>query len=86
MWTYFELSFQFFQKRSHCQGNAQDLYIFWNFVNVKTSYLSLFSPNAGKYGKNADQNNSEYGHILRCVTFFIQILRRDTWYILIVYV
>ena len=23
------------------------------------SYLSAFSPNAGKYGKNADQNNSE---------------------------
>ena len=28
-------------------------------------YLSLFSPNAGKYGKNADQNNSEYWHFLR---------------------
>ena len=28
-------------------------------------YLSLLSPNAGKYGKNADQNNSEYGHFLR---------------------
>ena len=24
-------------------------------------YLSVFSPNAGKCGKNADQNNSEYG-------------------------
>ena len=27
-------------------------------------YISIFSPNAGKCGKNADQNNSEYGHIL----------------------
>ena len=27
-----------------------------------TSYLSVFSPNAGKCGKNADHNNSEYGH------------------------
>ena len=25
-----------------------------------TPYLSLFSTNAGKCGKNADQNNSEY--------------------------
>ena len=30
-----------------------------------SEYLSLFSPNAGKCGKNADQNNSEYGHFLR---------------------
>ena len=27
-------------------------------------YLSVFSPNAGKCGKNADQNNSEYVHFL----------------------
>ena len=30
-----------------------------------SEYLSVFSPNAGKCGKNADQNNSEYGHFLR---------------------
>ena len=29
-----------------------------------TPYLSVFSPNAGKCGKNADQNNFEYGHFL----------------------
>ena len=28
------------------------------------TYLSVFSPNAGKWGKNADQSNSEYGHLL----------------------
>ena len=28
-------------------------------------YLSVFSPNTGKCGKNADQNNSEYEHFLR---------------------
>ena len=28
-------------------------------------YLSVFSPNEGKCGKNAEQNNSEYGHFLR---------------------
>ena len=30
-------------------------------------WTELFSPNAGKCGKNADQNNSEYGHFLRSV-------------------
>ena len=25
----------------------------------------IFSPNAGKCGKNANQNNSDYGHFLR---------------------
>ena len=34
-----------------------------NLTGMK--YLSVFSPNAGKCGKNADQNNSEYGHFLR---------------------
>ena len=32
-----------------------------------TPYLSVFSPNAGKCGNNADQNNSEYRHFLRSV-------------------
>ena len=27
--------------------------------------LSVFSPNTGKCGKNADENNSEYGQFLR---------------------
>ena len=34
------------------------------------SYLSVFSPNAGKCGKNTDKNNSEYGHFLRSVVLF----------------
>ena len=32
-----------------------------------TEYLPVFSRNAGKCGKNADQNNSEYGLFLRSV-------------------
>ena len=32
---------------------------------IPRDYLSVFSPNAGKCGTNADQNNSEYGHFLR---------------------
>ena len=35
---------------------------------LNTEYLSVFSPNAGKCGKNADQNYSEYGHFLCSVT------------------
>ena len=31
-----------------------------------TPYLSVFSLDAGKSGKNADQNNSEYGLFLPC--------------------
>ena len=36
---------------------------------LDTPYFSVFSPNAGKCGKNADQNNSEYGHFLRSVLY-----------------
>ena len=34
-------------------------------IRRDTLYLSAFSPNAGRCRKNADQNNSKYGHILR---------------------
>ena len=39
-----------------------------------TQYLSVFSLNAGKWGKNADQNNSEYGHFLHSVGFVEKII------------
>ena len=39
-----------------------------------TPYLSVFSPNAGKCGKNADQNNSEYGHFLRSVLYILAVI------------
>ena len=40
------------------------------------SYLSVFSPNAGKCGKNVDQNNSKYGHFLRSafLTHFMSLV------------
>ena len=44
----------------------------WNSILFKfsfTPYLSAFSPNVGKCGENADQNNSEYGRIWRRVYF-----------------
>ena len=38
------------------------------WIQRDTEYHSVFSPNAGKHGKNAEQNNSEYGHFLRSFT------------------
>ena len=35
-------------------------------------HFPVFNPNAGKYGKNADQNNSEYAHFLRSVRQMIR--------------
>ena len=35
-----------------------------DWIRGDTPYLSVFSPNAGKCGKNADQNSSEYGVFL----------------------
>ena len=52
------------------------LYNSFHYVNVSVfgvilvrifPEFSAFSPNSGKCGKNADQNNSEYGHFLRSV-------------------
>ena len=36
-----------------------------DWIRRDTEYLSVFSPNAGKGEKNADQNNSKWGHFLR---------------------
>ena len=35
-----------------------------DLIRRNTEYISVFSPNAGKCGKNVFQNNSEYGHFL----------------------
>ena len=34
-------------------------------IRRDTEYLRVLNPNAGKCGRNADQNNSKYGHFLR---------------------
>ena len=39
--------------------------IFPGFSRILSEYLSVFSPNAGKSRKNAEQNNSKYGLFLR---------------------
>ena len=40
-------------------------------VRLFALFSSIFSPNTGKCVKNADQNNSEYGHFLRSVINFL---------------
>ena len=40
-----------------------------DWVRRDNPYLSVFSPNAGKCGKNADHNNSEYEHLFYAVPF-----------------
>ena len=53
---------------SNILGNESEIGKFlslklWSYKSLRRDilYLSVFSPNAG----NIDQNNSEYGHILR---------------------
>ena len=41
------------------------IFLHSDWIRSDTPYLSVFSPNAGKCGENADQNNSKYGHFLR---------------------
>ena len=41
-----------------------------DWIRRDTPYLCVFSLNAGKCGKNADQNNSKYGHFLRISEVF----------------
>ena len=38
-------------------------------IRRDTEYFSVLSPNAGKFRKNVDQNNSEYERLLRRVFF-----------------
>ena len=43
-----------------------------DWIRRDTPYLSVISPNAGKWGKNAHQNNSEYGPFLGSDTLTYQ--------------
>ena len=38
------------------------------WIRRNREYPYVFGPNAGKCGKNTDQNNSEYGDIFRSVS------------------
>ena len=46
-------------------------FLAFDWIRRDTWYLSLFSPNAEKCRKNADQNNSEYGHFLPIGSLYV---------------
>ena len=41
------------------------------FFRIRNEFGEIFSPNTEKCGKNADQNNSEYGHFLCSVDLLL---------------
>ena len=51
--------------RSYFGPHFSGIFRHSDLIRRNTQYLSVFGPNAGKSGKNADQNNSEYGLFLR---------------------
>ena len=64
--TFFMLVVNFYEK-SPLHKKCQYSELFWSAFfphfpafGLNTERYSVFSPNAGKCGKNADQNNSEY--------------------------
>ena len=46
---------------------AQTIMFFFPAFSRHAPYLSVFSPNVGRCGKNTDQNNSEYRLFFRSV-------------------
>ena len=75
-------SFQDDLQASHCiksvrirsYSGPHFSHIFPHSDQIRRDHLSVFSPNAEKCEKNADENNSEYGHFLRSVKFYVAIL------------
>ena len=54
--------------RSYSGPHFSHIFPYSDSIRRNVPYHSIFTPNVGKCGKNADQNNSEYGHFLRSVT------------------
>ena len=48
-----------------------------DWIRRDTGYLLVFSPNAGKCGKNADQSNSEYWLFLLSGSNRVNVLYTD---------
>ena len=61
--------------RSYSGLHFSHSFLHLDWIRRDTKYLSVFSPNAGKCGKNADQNNSEYDTVDRKIWNLIRI----TW-------
>ena len=57
--------------RSYSGLHFSRIFLHSNWIQRDSLYLSVFSPNAEKCEKNADQNNSEYGLFLRSGLYLI---------------
>ena len=66
--------------------------LFWSAfsrIRIKYEEIQSISPYSVRMRENADQNNSEYGHFLRSVKFFItflNVLQESQWFITFVVV
>ena len=60
--------------RSYFGPHFSRIFSHSDWIRRDTKYLSVFSPNTGKCGKNTDQNKSEYGQFLRseCSWHFVK--------------
>ena len=66
--TKFSLLLNFFILTHSLRKKTSYSELFWSAFSP---HFPVFNPNVGKCGKNADQNNSEYGHFLRSDLFSI---------------
>ena len=65
--------------RSYSDPHFSRIFSHSDWIRRDTKYHSVFSPNAGKCGKNADQNNSEYAAFLRSVKAFAWMNCQKKW-------
>ena len=56
---------KFSKRKQDSMKKFLNIFLHLDGMQRATEYLFLFSPNAGKYGENADQNNFKCGHFLR---------------------
>ena len=57
--------------RSYSGPHFSRIFPHLDWIWRDTEYLPVFGPNAEKCGKNADQNNSEYGH-MNCQILYLK--------------
>ena len=71
--------------RSYSSPYFSRIFLQSDWIRRDTPYLSVFSTNEGKSGKNADQKNSGYGVFLRSTNQFVRdtiLWSRKNWYLL----
>ena len=61
--------------QSYSAPHFYHIFLHSDWIRREIKYISLFSRHAGKSGKDVDQNNSEYGHLLRSAINALHLLR-----------